>query len=285
MKKIALIVLAIAVALLATGCITETADDGEVTGSSLIDSGIKKDTFTLSNASSRSAEAFDYAFSDGEPLEDDMFLIYVEAAKIAQELEISSAKAETEASVDQELAQATEEIGDALGSALTSIFDPLASLFGDTGTSTDPGTSGGSTDGQGTDPGSGGTGTTTGAPSDKDSEALTALFNEYKVYDDKAQVIINEYNSDPWSSRDILISDDSLVNLFVASQDVFDFIKDHPDAKDGDMVLSTIGDTMVTIYEIWGLGKFEAQTAFLMINIYYPNGSYVTHAEQQLLLL
>ena len=276
MKKNALIVLAVVAALFVSGCIAEVEDDGQVVSTSLVDPGTTKDTFTLSDATSRSAEAFEYAFSDGEPLDDDMFLTYIEAAKIAQELENYSA-----ATIDQDLAQAAEEVGEALGSALKNIFDPLASLFGgivpsSNPATTDPGTSGGTTGGQTTSP---------ATTADKNSQALTALFNEYKVYDVVAQAAISEYNSDPWSSRDIRIPDDILVSLVAASHEIFDFVKSHPNVKDGDEVLSSVGDTMVTIYGIWGLGRYEAQTAFLMINLYYPNGSYVPHAEQQLLLL
>lgn len=298
MKRFASIFLVVALTVISSGCFQVSVNEKDITASSLTDPVKKKDKFTLDKALNQNANAFEYAVSNDDPFDNDAFLTYIESAKIAQELELSGGSKASPSSLDADLSQAAADFGSAVGTMLTSIFNPLTSLAvptsGTSGTSgsTNSGTTGGGSSGgssgggSGTSGGSGSSGgSDTQTQSDKNYQTLMSYYAEFQTYQAKANSTINNYNTNPWSSRDNLISDDTMINLYVSSYRIFDFIKAHQGVKDGDMVLSSVGDTMVSIYLIWGVGHYEAQTAFLMVNLYYPNGSYVIHAEEQLLLL
>lgn len=286
MKKIIPLIAALIIALTLTGCFEEPLAS-KAADQDLLKISEKPDRFTLEKALSQSETYVEFADSKDDLLAGDDFLTYIEAARSGQDAEISNAKllaAQSGAAILENFAQS-------LATGLNTFFSAAITGLPNLNTATTAGTATGTTGGTAT--GSTGSGGTTGSPAapaqpsqaETDRLALLTYYNQFLTYKAAADPAIDEVSASPWLARDVIISDQTLVSIMSSSYNCFNFIKSHPGVADGDMVLSSIGDTMTSIYLLWGLGRYEAQTSYLMINFYYPGGGYVSHAEQQLSLL
>lgn len=307
MKKIALLFLVLSLAVLTSGCLREAYSGDVASSASLLKVKEKPDKFTFEKALDQNNKAFEFAFSDKDLMADDSFLTYIEAAKIAQEASLASeawsSSSRASSSYDDAMAavqdfnEVAEPFFSSVGTSLGSLFSGFTTTLSSstsgsssTSSSSASGTSGSSSGSSSGTSSSGGSGTSssggaTQTQTNTDYQSLMSLYAQFQVYQADANSIISQANTNPWSARDLVISDQTLVNLFSSSYAIFDFIKAHPTVSEGDKVLASVGDTLTSIYTLWGLGRYEAQTAYLMINYYYPAGSYVAHAEQQLSLL
>lgn len=295
MKKIVPILLVTLLALIASGCVNEDLSANALSAAALLKTNDKPDNFSLKKAQRQNQAAADFADSKEDIMAGDSFLTYVEAAKIVDEasrpltpVSGSSAgmlDAVANAAINQ-LQSSFTDLFSSIGTSNTSI-DASSGSFNVGGGSTAPVTSsaGGSASGGATSS-SPSSGSTTPTPAvDSDYQNLMNYFADFQNYQTVVDPIISQAGSNPWSARDLLIDDQTLVSLLLSSHTIFDFISSHPTVTDGDKVLASVGDTLASIYSLWGVGRYEAQSAYLMINLYYPVGGYVADAEAGLLLL
>ncbi len=294
MKKIVPMLLVMLLAFIISGCVNKNLSDASVSAASLLKIDKKPDTFSLKKARQQNQVAVDFADSKQDLMEGNSFLTYVEAAKIADEasrpLKPISNPADGNAGMPYVVANA------AAGQLQSGLFNNAGSI---SAVNANSGlvTSGSSSNSASTLPvtssdssQSSSDGTTSSTISENssvfaansDDQALMEYFTDFQSYEQTAEPIMTQAIANPWSARDLVIDDQTLVSLLASSHSIFDFVRTHPSVTEGDAVLASVGDTLTVIYSLWGLGWNEAQTAYLMINIYYPNGSYVSHAQEGL---
>jgi len=281
--------------VVASGCVNETLKDTSTSAAALLKVNNKPDKFSLKKAQRQNQAAADFADSKEDVMEGDSFIIYVEAAKIADEASRPLIPLSSSSGVNSGILNAAAAAGAAAASQLQSSIGGLFSGMGTLSSSAVSSTGTFNVGGQTTPATSSGGGSTTSTPApapaapapapDPDYQTLMSYYDNFQNYQTLVDPIISQATADPWSARDIVIDDQTLVSLLSSSHAIFDFIRLHPSVNGGDEVLASVGDTLLVINDLWGLGRNEAQTAYLMINIYYPNGGYVSHAQEGLSFL
>lgn len=297
MKKILSGVVLLATALTLSGCIAG-AETGVPAGNSLVKVRSTAKQVSLAGALNNNQKALAFADSEIGAHDLDSFVLAMGEAQI-EENYAAQYEAQFLARLKAELAQNPGASGNtaasdtvmttavaSYNSVLSGTLNTLTSLSSGTSSSTtssSPASSGGSSSSGSSSSGSGSSSGSSGTTEDPDYALLSLLFDDFQQYQENMQPYFDAAEQDP--AGGIGAPDADLVGLYYAADSIIQFVQQHPQVKDGDMVLADVGDTMVLTDRYWGLGGVQAEAAYTYILLYYPAGSYAAYAEEQLSLL